>query len=58
MTVKKVITYRATWIGKRPAYYINGIRVSTAVGYQHSKDANCPLPEDFHAWHSENDKES
>jgi predicted PP-loop superfamily ATPase len=47
--------YTASWIKKRPAYWINGKRVSRQEGYESSEKYNCPLPHEFHDWHQKND---
>jgi len=47
--------FTASWIKNRPAYWINGIRVSRKKGYEHSFTKDCPLPEQFHEWHKKHD---
>lgn len=46
--------FTASWIKNRPAYWINGSRVSREVGYKHALDRKVNLPEEFHEWHKKN----
>ncbi len=44
----------ASWTNNRPAFWINGIRVSRAKGYAHAKDIGMTLPEKFQEWLANN----
>ena len=50
--------FSASWVKGRPAYWVKGVRVARAVGYQYAIDTNQYLPEQFVKWHKENDKEA
>ncbi|MGR5240238.1 hypothetical protein ACPV36_05020 [Photobacterium damselae] len=48
--------FTASWINNRPAFWIDGIRVSRTKGYAHAGAIGMTLPDKFYEWLNNNKK--